>query len=102
MVYSRVFRLLRRRNSALPARFGEEAEDVSTGTQIDLFNFSAPFRKVPQFITLFAGYNQPLPDQHVYGVGNDPLEIQFGATSRKKLATPRAVPLPSAKTLAVS
>ena len=45
---------------------GQEAQECRNwGPQIDLFNFSAPFRKVPQFITLFAGYTQPLPDQHV-------------------------------------
>jgi phycobilisome core-membrane linker protein len=62
-----------------------------------LFNFSAPFRKVPQFITLFAGYTQPLPDQHVYGVGNDPLEIQFGAIFPKETRNPKNRPAPFGK-----
>jgi len=30
------------------------------GVQQDLLNYSAPFRKVPQFITLFADYERPL------------------------------------------
>ena len=59
---------------------GQEAQECRNwGPQFDLFNYSAPFRKTPQFITLFAAYEQPLPDQHPYGSGNDPLEIQFGA-----------------------
>ncbi len=59
---------------------GYEAQECRNwGVQQDLFNYSAPFRKVPQFVTLFADYKQPLPDQHPYGSGNDPLEIQFGA-----------------------
>ncbi len=59
---------------------GFEAQECRNwGVQQDLFNYSAPFRKVPQFVTLFADYKQPLPDQHPYGSGNDPLEIQFGA-----------------------
>jgi phycobilisome core-membrane linker protein len=59
---------------------GFEAQECRNwGAQQDLFNYSAPFRKVPQFVTLFADYQQPLPDQHPYGAGNDPLEIQFGA-----------------------
>jgi phycobilisome core-membrane linker protein len=59
---------------------GQEAQECRNwGPQFDLFNYSAPFRKKPQFITLFASYEQPLPDQHPYGSGNDPLEIQFGA-----------------------
>jgi phycobilisome core-membrane linker protein len=77
---------------------GQEAQECRNwGPQIDLFNFSAPFRKVPQFITLFAGYNQPLPDQHVYGVGNDPLEIQFGAIFPKETRNPKSRPAPFGK-----
>ncbi|MCC3405962.1 MAG: phycobilisome rod-core linker polypeptide [Microcoleus sp. PH2017_10_PVI_O_A] len=77
---------------------GQEAQECRNwGPQIDLFNFSAPFRKVPQFITLFAGYTQPLPDQHVYGVGNDPLEIQFGAIFPKETRNPRNRPAPFGK-----
>ncbi|WP_373536941.1 phycobilisome rod-core linker polypeptide [Microcoleus sp.] len=77
---------------------GQEAQECRNwGPQIDLFNFSAPFRKVPQFITLFAGYTQPLPDQHVYGVGNDPLEIQFGAIFPKETRNPKSRPAPFGK-----
>jgi phycobilisome core-membrane linker protein len=77
---------------------GQEAQECRNwGPQIDLFNYSAPFRKVPQFITLFAGYNQPLPDQHVYGVGNDPLEIQFGAIFPKETRNPKNRPAPFGK-----
>jgi phycobilisome core-membrane linker protein len=65
--------------------------------QIDLFNYSAPFRKVPQFITTFAKYDRPLPDQHVYGSGNDPLEIQFGAIFPKETREPSSSPAPFSK-----
>lgn len=72
---------------------GQEAQECRNwGPQIDLFNYSAPFRKVPHFITTFASYNQPLPDQHVYGSGNDPLEIQFGAIFPKETRNPSASP----------
>ena len=72
---------------------GQEAQECRNwGPQIDLFNFSAPFRKVPHFITTFASYNQPLPDQHVYGAGNDPLEIQFGAIFPKETRNPNSRP----------
>lgn len=72
---------------------GQEAQECRNwGPQIDLFNYSAPFRKVPHFITTFASYNQPLPDQHVYGSGNDPLEIQFGAIFPKETRNPNARP----------
>jgi len=74
---------------------GQEAQECRNwGAQQDLLNYSAPFRKVPQFITLFASYEQPLPDQHVYGVGNDPLEIQFGAIFPKETRDPRNNPAP--------
>ncbi|MEL7067157.1 MAG: phycobilisome rod-core linker polypeptide [Cyanobacteria bacterium J06581_3] len=74
---------------------GQEAQECRNwGAQQDLFNYSAPFRKVPQFITLFAGYEQPLPDQHVYGAGNDPLEIQFGAIFPKETRNPSNRPAP--------
>lgn len=64
---------------------GEEAQECRNwGAQIKLFNYSARFQKTPQFITLFAGYKNPLPDQHPYGQGNDPLEIQFGAIFPKE------------------
>ena len=65
--------------------------------QQDLFNYSAPFRKVPQFITTFAKYINPLPDQHVYGSGNDPLEIQFGAIFPKETRSPNSSPAPFSK-----
>jgi phycobilisome core-membrane linker protein len=72
---------------------GQEAQECRNwGPQFDLFNYSAPFRKVPQFITLYAAYEQPLPDQHVYGSGNDPLEIQFGAIFPKETRNPDARP----------
>ncbi len=59
---------------------GEEAQECSNwGPQLDLLNYSAPFRKIPQFITLFSDYKKTLPDQHPYGLSNDPLLIQFGA-----------------------
>ncbi len=72
---------------------GQEAQECRNwGPQFDLFNYSAPFRKTPQFITLFAAYEQPLPDQHPYGSGNDPLEIQFGAIFPKETRNPSATP----------
>ena len=74
---------------------GQEAQECRNwGAQQDLFNYSAPFRKVPQFVTLFASYEQPLPDQHVYGAGNDPLEIQFGAIFPKETRNPSSRPAP--------
>ncbi len=77
---------------------GQEAQECRNwGVQLDLFNYSAPFRKVPQFVTLFADYNQPLPDQHVYGTGNDPLEIQFGAIFPKETRNPKNRPAPFGK-----
>jgi phycobilisome core-membrane linker protein len=72
---------------------GQEAQECRNwGPQFELFNYSAPFRKKPQFITLFAAYEQPLPDQHPYGSGNDPLEIQFGAIFPKETRNPSATP----------
>jgi len=77
---------------------GQEAQECRNwGPQQDLFNYSAPFRKVPQFITTFASYDQPLPDQHVYGSGNDPLEIQFGAIFPKETRNPSSRPAPFGK-----
>lgn len=77
---------------------GEEAQECRNwGMQQDLFNYSAPFRKVPQFLTTFAQYDRPLPDQHVYGSGNDPLEIQFGAIFPKETREPSARPAPFGK-----
>ena len=75
--------------------FGQEAQECfNWGPQHDLLNYSAPFRKVPQFITTFAAYEQPLPDQHPYGSGNDPLEIQFGAIFPKETRNPSSRPAP--------
>ncbi len=72
---------------------GQEAQECRNwGPQQDLLNYSAPFRKIPQFITTFAAYNQPLPDQHPYGSGNDPLEIQFGAIFSKETRNPSTSP----------
>jgi phycobilisome core-membrane linker protein len=77
---------------------GEEAQECRNwGAQQDLLKYSAPFRKVPQFITLFAGYERPLPDQHPYGSGNDPLEIQFGAIFPKENRNPSSRPAPFGK-----
>jgi phycobilisome core-membrane linker protein len=77
---------------------GQEAQECRNwGPQFELFNYSAPFRKVPQFITTFAAYNKPLPDQHPYGSGNDPLEIQFGAIFPKETRNPSARPAPFGK-----
>lgn len=77
---------------------GQEAQECRNwGPQQDLFRYSAPFRKIPQFLTTFARYNQPLPDQHVYGSGNDPLEIQFGAIFPKATRNPSASPAPFGK-----
>ena len=74
---------------------GQEAQECRNwGMQQDLLNYSAPYRKVPQFITTFARYNRPLPDQHVYGSGNDPLEIQFGAIFPKATRNPSTAPAP--------
>nr|YP_009397858.1 phycobilisome linker polypeptide [Sonderella linearis]ARW67044.1 phycobilisome linker polypeptide [Sonderella linearis] len=67
---------------------GEEAQESRNwGPQIKLFNYSAVFRKIPEFITLFSDYKTNLPDQHPYGLGNDPLAIQFGAIFPKNLVS---------------
>ncbi|MCS6943112.1 MAG: phycobilisome rod-core linker polypeptide [Geminocystis sp.] len=77
---------------------GVEAQECRNwGMKQDLFKYSAPFRKVPQFITTFAKYERPLPDQHVYGSGNDPLEIQFGAIFPKETRNPSSSPAPFGK-----
>ena len=77
---------------------GQEAQECRNwGAQQDLLKFSAPYRKVPQFVTLFASYEQPLPDQHVYGSGNDPLEIQFGAIFPKETKDDSTRPAPFSK-----
>nr|YP_009396003.1 phycobilisome linker polypeptide [Dasya naccarioides]ARW65189.1 phycobilisome linker polypeptide [Dasya naccarioides] len=65
---------------------GEEAQESKNwGAQIRLFNYSSVFRKIPEFVTLFGDYNNTLPDQHPYGISNDPLYIQFGAIFTKDL-----------------
>ncbi|MBE7379958.1 MAG: phycobilisome rod-core linker polypeptide [Leptolyngbya sp. SIO1E4] len=72
---------------------GLEAQECRNwGPQLDLFKYSAPMRKVPQFVTTFGGYQQPLPNQHPYGVGNDPLEIQFGAIFPQETRSPKTQP----------
>lgn len=69
---------------------GQEAQESrSWGIQISLLNYSAVFRKIPQFITLFSDYKSNLPDQHPYGIGNDPLSIQFGAIFPQNLVNLR-------------
>ncbi|MEM8714634.1 MAG: phycobilisome rod-core linker polypeptide [Cyanobacteria bacterium P01_G01_bin.4] len=70
-------------------KLGVEAQtSANWGAKFNLYNFSAPRRKVPQFITLFSDYSGPLPDQHAYGKGNDGLEIQFGAIFPKDTINP--------------
>ncbi|MGD1856013.1 MAG: phycobilisome rod-core linker polypeptide [Leptolyngbyaceae cyanobacterium] len=77
---------------------GQEAQECRNwGPQQNLLNYSAPFRKIPQFLTTFASYEQPLPDQHPYGSGNDPLEIQFGAIFPKETRNPSSSPAPFSK-----
>jgi len=72
---------------------GQEAQECRNwGPQIDLFKYSAPVRKVPQFVTLFSKYKKPLPNQHPYGCGNDPLEIQFGAVFPQETRNPHPEP----------
>nr|MBX2865049.1 phycobilisome rod-core linker polypeptide [Leptolyngbyaceae cyanobacterium MAG.088] len=74
---------------------GQEAQECRNwGPQQNLLNYSAPFRKNPEFLTTFASYDQPLPDQHPYGSGNDPLEIQFGAIFPKENRKPSSSPAP--------
>jgi phycobilisome core-membrane linker protein len=74
---------------------GEEAqESAGWGSNRKLYRFSAPFEGAPQYITLYASYRQPLPDQHPYGGGNDPLGLNYGAifpSGTASVAT-RAVP----------
>nr|YP_009391250.1 phycobilisome linker polypeptide [Dipterocladia arabiensis]ARW59394.1 phycobilisome linker polypeptide [Dipterocladia arabiensis] len=70
---------------------GEEAQESRNwGAQIRLFNYSAVFRKIPEFITLFSDYKNSLPDQHPYGLANDPLAIQFGAIFPNNLVNLRS------------
>nr|YP_009395598.1 phycobilisome linker polypeptide [Vertebrata isogona]ARW64471.1 phycobilisome linker polypeptide [Vertebrata isogona] len=59
---------------------GEEAQESRNwGPQLRLFNYSTPFKKIPDFLTLFADYKSKVSNQHPYGLSNDPLTIQFGA-----------------------
>jgi len=77
---------------------GQEAQECRNwGPQQDLFRYSAPFRKIPQFLTTFARYQRPFADQHPYGSGNDPLEIQFGAIFPKETRDLSASPAPFGK-----
>jgi phycobilisome core-membrane linker protein len=77
---------------------GQEAQECRNwGAQQNLFRYSAPFRKTPEFLTVFACQDQALPDQHPYGVGNDPLEIQFGAIFPKQTRNPTASSAPFSK-----
>jgi phycobilisome core-membrane linker protein len=77
---------------------GEEAQECRNwGPQINLFKYSAPFRKKPQFLSLFGDYKQKLPDQHPYGRCNDPLLIQFGAIFPKETINNNSHPAPFGK-----
>nr|YP_010338549.1 phycytochrome bilisome core-membrane linker protein [Rhodaphanes brevistipitata]UNJ18499.1 phycytochrome bilisome core-membrane linker protein [Rhodaphanes brevistipitata] len=77
---------------------GEDPQECRNwGAQFNLFNYSTPFYKTPQFITLFSDYNQALPDQHPYGRGNDPLDIQFGAIFPEKARSTKSRPAPFGK-----
>ena len=74
---------------------GEEAqESAGWGSNRKLFRFSAPFEGAPQYITLYASYRQSLPDQHVYGGGNDPLGLNFGAIFPSGTASVATRPAP--------
>ncbi|MBE9046795.1 phycobilisome rod-core linker polypeptide [Pleurocapsales cyanobacterium LEGE 10410] len=74
---------------------GQEAQECRNwGAQLNLFKYSAAVRKVPQFVTMFGNYQQPLPNQHPYGIGNDPLETQFGAVFKSETRNPHAQPSP--------
>lgn len=77
---------------------GQEAQECRNwGAQLNLFKYSASVHKVPEFVTLFANYQQPLPNHHPYGVGNDPLETQFGAVFPSETRNPHAQPAPFGK-----
>ena len=74
---------------------GEEAqESAGWGSNRKLFRFSAPFEGAPQYITLYASYRQALPDQHVYGGGNDPLALTYGAIFPSGTASVATRPAP--------
>nr|YP_010986178.1 phycobilisome core-membrane linker protein [Polyopes affinis]WOL37096.1 phycobilisome core-membrane linker protein [Polyopes affinis] len=77
---------------------GEEAQESKNwGAQIELLKYSTPFRKIPQFVTLFSDYKTNLPDQHPYGLSNDPLSIQFGAIFPKNSVNLRKKSAPFGK-----
>jgi phycobilisome core-membrane linker protein len=64
---------------------GQEPQECRNwAPQINLFSINTSTKKVPEFVTLFGKYQQPLPNHHPYGSGNDPLEIQFGAIFPKE------------------
>ena len=72
---------------------GQEAQECRNwGAQLNLFKYSTSVRKVPQFITMFGNYQQPLPNQHPYGVGNDPIETQFGTVFKSETYNPYIQP----------
>ena len=74
---------------------GEEAqESAGWGSNRKLFNFSAPFEGAPQYVTLYASYRLPFPDQHVYGGGNDPVANQYGAIFPSGTASVATRPAP--------
>lgn len=76
---------------------GEEAqESAGWGSNRKLFQFSAPFEGAPQYVTLYAAYRQPLADQHVYGGGNDPIGLQYGAIFPSATASVATRPAPMA------
>jgi phycobilisome core-membrane linker protein len=77
---------------------GQEAQECRNwGAQQNLLRYSAPFRKNPEFLTVFAAQDQALPEQHPYGVGHDGLEIQFGAIFPSETAKPSSRPAPFGK-----
>ena len=74
---------------------GEEAqESAGWGSNRKLFRYSAPFEGAPQYVTLYAAYRQPFPDQHVYGGGNDPLALNYGAIFPSSTASVATRPAP--------
>jgi phycobilisome core-membrane linker protein len=74
---------------------GEEAqESAGWGSNRKLFRYSAPFEGAPQYITLYASYRQPFPDQHPYGGGNDPLGLTYGAIFPSGTASVATRPVP--------
>jgi phycobilisome core-membrane linker protein len=76
---------------------GEEAqESAGWGSNRKLFRFSAPFEGAPQYVTLYASYRQPFPDQHAYGGGNDPLALNYGAIFPSGTASVATRPAPYA------